>query len=121
MTKKKNPALEEHFDKLKEILPELYHPINKLPRNISEKLYGLLKNSLSIIEAVYLQNPDSFSSAKVDAYSEIISDLRKLGIIYRGNEDILSKAASQLLSDSKMPMERAGLRKQVEQSKKQAG
>ncbi|MEQ9229590.1 MAG: hypothetical protein RIF46_02840, partial [Cyclobacteriaceae bacterium] len=68
MRKDKNPALEEHFEKLKEILPELYHPINRLPRNISEKLYSLLKSSLSVIEAVYLQHPESFSAAKVDAY-----------------------------------------------------
>ncbi len=110
MRKDKNPALEEHFEKLKEILPELYHPINRLPRNISEKLYSLLKSSLSVIEAVYLQHPESFSSARVEAYATIITDLKKLGITYNGNEDLLSKAASQLIMQSKMPMERAGRR-----------
>lgn len=111
MRKDKNPALEEHFEKLKEILPELYHPINRLPRNISEKLYSLLKSSLSIIEAVYLQHPESFSTARVEAYATIIADLKKLGITYRGNEELLSKAASHLIMQSKMPMERAGRRK----------
>ncbi len=122
MRKDKNPALEEHFEKLKEILPELYHPINRLPRNISEKLYSLLKSSLSVIEAVYLQHPESFSTAKVDAYASIVSDLKQLGITYRGNDELLSKAAGQFIMQTKMPMQRAGKRKKSgEEGEKKVG
>lgn len=121
MRKDKNPALEEHFEKLKQVLPELYHPINRLPRNISEKLYSLLKSSLTIIEALYLQHPESFSAVKVETYAQIISELKSMGITYRGNEELLSKAASQIIMKSKMPMKRAGRRSQGDNSEKKVG
>lgn len=121
MRKDKNPALEEHFDKLKDLLPEIHRSSSRLPRNISEKLYSLLKSSLSIIEAVYLQSPDHFSNARVEAYASIVSDLDKIGISYQGNEELLGKAASQIIMQEKLPMERAGRRKEEGNQDKKAG
>lgn len=120
MRKDKNPDLEEHFAKLKEMLPELYSSTNRLPRNIADKLFVMLKSSLGVIEAVYLQSPENFSAMKVETYAGIIRDLKKLGINYRGNEDLLSKSAGQLIMQSKKPMERAG-RKKGESGEKKVG
>ena len=66
-----------------------------------------------------MQGPEHVSSAKVEMYASIVSDLKKLGITYRGNEKLLSNAASKVIMQSKMPMERAGVRKRGESKKKQ--
>lgn len=121
MTKDKNPDLEQHFHNLREMLPEMYKTGDKLPRNISDKLYAMLKSSLGVIEAVYLQAPEYFSAVKVETYAGIVEDLKKLGINYRGNEDLLAKAASQLIMKTKLPMERAGIRKQEDDDEKKVG
>ena len=105
MRKDKNPALAEHFEKLKAILPEVYRP---KANSESEKLLGLLKNSLTVIEAVYLQHPESFSTARYDAYSHIISELSKMGYCYKGNEDLIQRATNDLLVQARLPMERVG-------------
>ena len=111
MSDDKNPNLVEHFDKLKAILPEVYQPKDEIPASAADRLFTLLKNSLGVIEAVYLQSPENFSAARLDAYSTIVLELKAMGMDYRGNEEILNKAASQLIMHAKMPMEKAGLPK----------
>lgn len=105
MRKDKNPALAEHFEKLKAILPEVYRPKENKE---SDKLLGLLKNSLTVIEAVYLQHPESFTATRFDAYSNIILELGRLGYTYKGNEDLIQRATNELLVQARLPMERAG-------------
>ena len=109
MSEDKNPNMVEHFDELKSILPDLYLTKDQLPETVADKLFGLLKNSLGVMEAVYLQSPENFSSARQEAYASIIQELNNLGLDYRGNEEILNKAASQLIMQAKKPMEKAGL------------
>ena len=111
MSEDKNPNLEEHFDKLKEILPEVYQPKDEIPASVGDRLFTLLKNSLGVIEAVYLQSPENFSTARLDAYSAIVTELKELGLDYHGNEEILNKAANRLIIQAKKPMEKAGLSK----------
>ncbi len=121
MRKDKNPALAEHFEKLKEILPEVYKPRTVTPyERINERLIKLLKNSLGVIEAVYLQNPENFTAARVEAYASILSELEELGIVYRGNEEIIGRAAGLVVLQAKMPMERAGMRTRNNSEKKKA-
>ena len=110
MRKDKNPDLAEHFEKLKSILPEIYHPKKKVSKTTSDRLLALLQSSLSVIEAVYLQNPDSFTSTRLDVYGHIVSELKDMGVDYHGNEEILSKAAGSMIMKTKKPMERAGQR-----------
>ena len=114
MSEDKNPEMAEYFNKLKSILSEVCEPKGEIHPSASDRLFTLLKNSLGVIEAVYLQSPENFSAARLDAYSMIISELKDLGIDYRANDEILSKAASQLIMQSKKPMEKAGISKTEE-------
>jgi hypothetical protein len=121
MRKDKNPALADHFEKLKAILPEVYQPHQvTTSERMNERLIKLLKNSLGIIEAVYLQNPENFTAARVEAYATILAELNELGVAYRGNEDLIDRAAGLVVLQAKMPMERAGRRKSNEGEEKKA-
>ena len=120
MSEDKNPEMVQHFDELKTILPELYISNEPLPESIADKLFGLLKNSLGVMEAVYLQSPENFSTARHDVYAIIIQELRNMGLNYRGNEEILGSTAGQLIMQGKKPMEKAGLPK-VSKLEKEAG
>ena len=104
----KNQALSEHFEKLKELIPEIY--TTNFPReeeNDTTRLYAILRRSLRIIEAVYLQDRDMFHTARIEEYGRIISDLKDLGYDYKGNEELLDKATGQLIMAAKKPMEKA--------------
>lgn len=104
----KNPILSEHFERLKELVPEVYsQQIVKEEEPESTKLFGMLKKTLGIIEAVYLQNRDMFNQARVEEYGKIIEELKALGYEYRGNDELLDKAANQLIMAAKKPMEKA--------------
>jgi len=110
MTDIKNPKLLAHFEELKKTIPEVYrqHQEPGEEAQLSEQLYSQLKHALGIIEAVYLQNPDGFTSARVEAYALIVKKLKELGYTYPPNQEIMDKAAARLIMQSKMPMERAG-------------
>jgi len=109
MSEDKNPHLIDHFERLKAILPEVYLPVKNDPKYTNDTMFSLLKNSLGVIEAVYLQSPESFSNTQLDVYSNIISQMEEMGIEYKGNKEILNKAANQLIMQAKKPMEKAGL------------
>ncbi len=103
----KNPALKAHFDKLRELVPEVYSKKNDQFAE-KERLYDLLKKSLGVIEAVYLQNEETFGKSSIAEYGKIIYALELMGYHYEGNDDLLSSAAAQILMQSKKPMKRAG-------------
>ncbi len=108
MTKEKNPALSEHFEKLKELLPEVYAKHFKEERETrNQKLFRMLKHSLGVIEAVYLQNSENFSSSKAEEYAKIIDELKELGYAYNGHHELLNKAANFMIMKAKKPMEKA--------------
>ncbi len=115
MNTEKNHILAEHFERLKELLPDVYTKPERISK--ADKLYKLLKNSLGIIEAVYLQNPEMFHSARVEAYADIIQDVARLGYAYKANPDIMNMAASQLIIQSKKPMQKVGNKKKVVNSR----
>ena len=90
MTKEKNPALSEHFEKLKELLPEVYAKHFKEERETkNQKLFRMLKHSLGVIEAVYLQNSEGFSMSKAEEYAKIIDELKELGYAYNGHHEFV--------------------------------
>lgn len=105
--KEKNPSLKEHFDKLKELVPEVYSKKNDLYSE-KERLYDLLKKSLGVIEAVYLQNQETFGKSSIAEYGKIIYELELMNFDYEGNDELLSSAAAQILMQSKKPMKKAG-------------
>ncbi|MEM9338960.1 MAG: hypothetical protein AAGA66_09545 [Bacteroidota bacterium] len=108
MTKEKDPILSEHFEKLKTLLPEVYAKHFKEERETkNQKLFRMLKNSLGVIEAVYLQNSEGFSLSKVEAYAKIIEELKGLGYSYSGHPELLEKAANFMIMRAKKPMEKA--------------
>ncbi len=108
MTKEKDPVLSEHFEKLKTLLPEVYAKHFKEERETkNQKLFRMLKNSLGVIEAVYLQNSDGFSLSKVEEYAKIIEELKGLGYAYNGHPELLEKAANFMIMQAKKPMEKA--------------
>jgi len=109
MTKDKHPVLSEHFERLKELLPDVYAKHFKEERETkNQKLFRMLKHSLGVIEAVYLQNSESFSLSKAEEYSKIIEELRSLGYAYSGHPELLNKAANFMIMKAKKPMEKAG-------------
>lgn len=110
MTDIKNPKLLAHFEELKKSIPEVYTKNEGVGQNeeLSEQLYIQLRHALGVIEAVYLQNPDGFTAARVEAYAQIVQKLNDLGFTYPPNQEIMDKAAARLIMRSKMPMERAG-------------
>lgn len=108
MTNEKNPVLSDHFEKLKTLLPEVYSKHFKEEKETkNHKLFRMLKNSLGVIEAVYLQNGDSFSLSKAEEYAKIIDELKSLGYAYNGHHELLSKAANFMILKAKKPMEKA--------------
>lgn len=116
----KNPVLNEHFERLKELVPEVYSR-RSFTQNEPEVnvLFEMLKKSLGLIEAVYLQNPDHFSAARIEEYGQIITKLEDLGYQYEGNEALLEKAASSMIMSAKKPMQKAkGARKRHGDQKK---
>ena len=117
MTKDKHPVLNEHFEKLKELLPDVYSKHFKEERETkNQKLFRMLKHSLGVIEAVYLQNSENFSLSKAEEYGKIIEELQSLGYSYSGNPELLNKAANFMLMRAKKPMEKAkgGIQKDQE-------
>jgi len=103
----KNSALKAHFERLRELVPEVYSKKNDDYAE-RERLYDLLKKSLGIIEAVYLQNQDSFGKSSIAEYGKIVYELELMQYDYEGNDDLLSSAAAQILMQSKKPMKKAG-------------
>lgn len=101
----KNPILSEHFEHLRSLIPEVYGQ-SAIPTD-EMQLMDLLKKSLGIIEAIYLQGVEAFPAARAEKYAEIISGLQKLGMNYSGNRELLERATQQVLMDTKLPMKRA--------------
>ena len=67
----------------------------------------MLKHSLGVIEAVYLQNEENFSLSKSEEYAKIIEELKALGYDYQGQHELLGKAANFMIMKAKKPMEKA--------------
>lgn len=108
MTQDKHPVLSEHFERLKELMPDVYAKHFKEERETkNQKLFRMLKHSLGVIEAVYLQNSDNFSLSKAEEYSKIIEELEELGYSYSGQPELLNKAAKFMIMKSKKPMMKA--------------
>jgi len=120
MTKEKHPVLNEHFERLKELLPDVYSKHFKEEKETkNQKLFRMLKHSLGVIEAVYLQNSDNFSLSKAEEYGKIIEELKSLGYEYSGHPELLNKAANFMIMRVKKPMEKAtgGIQKDQEDRK----
>ncbi|NQZ78337.1 MAG: hypothetical protein HRT61_19850 [Ekhidna sp.] len=121
MTKEKNPVLSEHFERLKELMPDVYAKHFREERETkNQKLFRMLKHSLGVIEAVYLQNSDNFSLSKAEEYGKIIEELRELGYDYAGQPELLGKAAKFMLMKAKKPMEKAKGAKREEDTSRRA-
>ncbi|MEQ8470405.1 MAG: hypothetical protein RIC35_04435 [Marinoscillum sp.] len=115
---RKNEILSEHFERLKELVPEVYSKQSLHQHDDqSIKLYEILKRSLGIIEAVYLQNGESFKSVRIEEYGKLIRDLNNIGFDYHGNEELLEKAAGYLILQGKKPMEKAKGSKKPDQGR----
>lgn len=108
MTQDKHPVLSEHFERLKELMPDVYAKHFREERETkNQKLFRMLKHSLGVIEAVYLQNSDNFSLSKAEEYSKIIEELRDLGYSYSGQPELMNLAAKFMIMKAKKPMEKA--------------
>ncbi|MEP0985005.1 hypothetical protein [Ekhidna sp.] len=108
MTKDKHPVLSEHFDRLKELMPDVYAKHFREERETkNQKLFRMLKHSLGVIEAVYLQNRDNFSISKAEEYSKIIEELKEIGYSYSGQQELLNLAANFMIMKAKKPMVKA--------------
>jgi hypothetical protein len=98
--------LKSHFEKLKEVIPSMYEEVSG-NESEEEKLFDLLKRSLTIVEAVYFQNREMFTLARMEEYGKIIEELAALGYDYHGNKELMEKAAAAAIMNAKLPMEKA--------------
>lgn len=122
MTKKKSDETNEHYEKLKELLPDVYAKHFKEKKETKDqKLFRMLRKSLGVIEAVYLQNSDTFSLSKADEYRKIIQELHSLGYGYSGHAELMNKASDFMLMKAKKPMEKAKGKNSEEQRDRKAG
>ncbi|WP_421878546.1 hypothetical protein [Marinoscillum sp.] len=115
---KKNEILSQHFEQLKALVPEIYQHQPESEDHRATKLYEILKRSLGIIEAVYLQNAEGFKNVRMEEYGKLIRDLKSLGYDYEGNAELLEKAAGYLILQNKKPMEKAKGSKKSNQERK---
>lgn len=99
--------LRAHFEKLKETLPKVYESSLYEEETTEDKLFELLKRSLTVIEAVYFQNSDMFTVSRAEEYKSIIDELKELGFDYKGNQDLVDKASTAAIMGAKLPMEKA--------------
>ncbi|WP_462249493.1 hypothetical protein [Ekhidna sp.] len=108
MTKDKHPVLSEHFERLKELMPDVYAKhFREEKETKNQKLFRMLKHSLGVIEAVYIQNSDNFSLSKAEEYSKIIEELKHLGYSYAGQPELMNLATQFMIMKAKKPMEKA--------------
>ncbi len=113
--------LREHFEQLKRTIPEVYAKAAAPKEETREdRLFEMLKKTLSIIEAVYFQNREAFTMTRAEEYSKIVKELQDLGFGYKANEELLEKAAASALMKAKLPMEKAKGPGRNEDSSKQA-
>lgn len=113
--------LRAHFEKLKETLPKVYESSLHEEETTEGKLFNLLKKSLTVIEAVYFQNSDMFTSSRAEEYKHIIEELNQMGFDYKGNQELIDKATAAAIMGAKLPMEKAkGKKKTTKDSKRKA-
>lgn len=111
MTKSTTDLLREHFEKLKQSIPDVYEASSQNEETKEDILFGLIRRSLTIIEAVYFQNKEMFTPSRAEEYTGIIDELEKLGYQYNGNPELMEKAARSAILSAKKPMEKAKGRK----------
>ncbi len=99
--------LRQHFEKLKNSIPEVYEKSAHVDETNEDKMFAIIKRSLSIIEAVYFQNSEMFTASRAEEYALIIADLKKLEYNYTGNVELLNKATKAAILSAKLPMEKA--------------
>ncbi|WP_421895450.1 hypothetical protein [Marinoscillum sp.] len=117
----KNQILAEHFERLKELIPEVYsQEVMKTEDGDETKLFQLLKRSLGIVEAIYLQGGSPFNPATVEEYARVVKEVKSMGYDYSGNEGLLEKATGQLIMKAKKPMEKAKGKKKESGSDRKA-
>jgi hypothetical protein len=110
LTNLSTEALKAHIELLKSTIPQSFEkPL--LPETREDKMYKLMRKSLSVIEAVYFQNSEMFTSARMEAYHEIIESLNDLGFDYIAHPELLKKYTTVAFVNAKMPMKKAGKRK----------
>jgi hypothetical protein len=107
MTKSTTELLREHFEKLKQSIPEVYEASSQDEESQEDKLFGLIRRSLTIIEAVYFQNREMFTPSRAEEYTSIIDELKELGFYYSGNPELIEKAARSAILSAKKPMAKA--------------
>lgn len=117
LTNLSTEALKAHIELLKTTIPQSFEkPVSLETRD--EKMFKLMRKSLSVIEAVYFQNSEMFTPARLEAYHEIIESLNDLGFDYNGHPELLKKYAAMAIVNAKMPMQKAGTRKQESPNQK---
>lgn len=116
MSKSTTEILREHFEQLKKSIPEVYEASTKNDETKEDKLFDLLRKSLTVIEAVYFQNSEMFTASRAEEYASIIAELKVMGYSYKGNQELIDKAARAAILSAKKPMEKAKGKKETSAS-----
>ena len=112
MKKSSHQKIEDYFAQLKASIPSSDKRIVPHTPTTDEKLVDLIKQSLTVIEAVYLQSPESFTMARVEEYHGIIQKLSGLGFEYQAHQALIERAATGAILSARLPMQKAKTAKQ---------
>lgn len=99
--------LDDYFQELKRSIPSSDQRFVPKKPELSDKLVDLIRKSLTIIEAVYLQNPEMFPLARVEEYHRLIEELNQLGFDYEAHSALIERAATGAILSARLPMKKA--------------
>jgi Holliday junction resolvasome RuvABC DNA-binding subunit len=107
MRNQSKKILDDYFEQLKASIPSSDQRFVPTTPGIADKLVDLVKQSLTVIEAVYLQNPEMFPLARVEEYHRVIQALQDLGFDYQAHQALIQRAATGTILSSRLPMKKA--------------
>jgi hypothetical protein len=108
--------LDDYFEQLKATIPSSDQRFVPSKPGLEDKLVDLIKQSLTVIEAVYLQNPEMFPLARVEEYHRVIEALQKLGFDYQAHHALIERAATGAILSARLPMKKAQSEKSADQT-----
>ena len=113
--------LDDYFQQLKDSIPSSDQRFVPKKPALSDKLVDLIRKSLTVIEAVYLQNPEMFPLARVEEYHRLIDELHALGFDYNAHRSLIERAATGAILSARLPMKKARSNKRIEDSDSMVG
>lgn len=111
MKRQSKKYLDDYFAQLKASIPSSDQRFIPTQPQLPDKLVDLIRKSLTVIEAVYLQNPEMFPLVRVEEYHHLIDELKLLGFDYQAHQALIDRAITGVILSARLPMEKVKARK----------